>query len=541
MAGQHPRLTTPPFRGSGALLDEHRRSAPQRVAIIDVECGTSITFGELAAVVDDIAWRLQQRGIGRGVRVILAGSDGIEKLLLWLSIWRIGAVVCPLDLTFTKPAVFGGLLATLEPALILMPAADDAMLLEHDGHRVLQYGRWPDNGAGDGELLRLGRGSGASHVPTDAEAAPHDIACISCTSGTGGDPKLVVYDHACYWYNGLDSAELLALGPHDRLLEYRPFDWYSAQILSLMPLLQLGLTLCVARRFSRSHFVRWITQYAVSVCVGVPAVINILLEAPVEVAAGALAGLRAMSCSSAPLSPLQWQRFEKRYGIRLLNLYGSSEAGWMCGNRLQGSRIGTVGTAVGDTSFEIVDANGEPSLTGEAGQVRVSGAKLALGLLRRDGSLEPIRGAPHYTRDAAVRDADGFVQILGRLDDLIVRGGVKISPQTLEDVLLAHATVCEAAAVGVPDEIYGQEPACFVTAAAGTSADAATLLAHCRQHLPHEKMPKYLYVVDELPRNARGKVRRDLLRQDWWTATHRRTTHSDLRAGGPPARTGGGG
>lgn len=505
MAGQDQRLTTPPFLGTGALLDAHRRTAPQRDAIIDVENGIAITFGELAAAVDDIAWRLQQRGIGHGARVILAGSDGIEKLLLWLSIWRIGAVVCPLDLTFTKPAAFADLLATLQPTLILVPAAEKAMLPERERDKLMPYGRWPE----------LGLGGGAGHVPTDAAVSLHDIACIGCTSGTGGDPKLVVYDHACYWHNGLDSAELLALGPHDRLLEYRPFDWYSAQILSLMPFLQLGLTLCVARRFSRSHFVRWIAQYAVSVSVGVPAVINILLEAPVEVAAGALDGLRAMSCSSAPLSPLQWQRFEQRYGIRLLNLYGSSEAGWMCGNRLDGSRIGTVGTAIGENYFDLVDANGTSSPPGQAGQVRVSGAKLALGLLQRDGSLEPIRGAPHDTRDAAVRDADGYVQILGRLDDLIVRGGVKISPQTLEDVLLAHASVSEAAAVGVPDEIYGQEPACFVT---GASADAATLLAHCGLHLPHEKMPKYLYVIDALPRNARGKVRRDLLRQHWWTA-----------------------
>jgi long-chain acyl-CoA synthetase len=109
-----------------------------------------------------------------------------------------------------------------------------------------------------------------------------------------------------------------------------------------------------------------------------------------------------------------------------------------------------------------------------------------------------------------------------------VRGGVKISPQTLEDVLLAHASVSEAAAVGVPDEIYGQEPACFVT---GAGAEVAALLSHCRQHLPHEKMPKYLYIVDALPRNARGKVRRDLLRQHWWTAHHRPGTDGDGEPG----------
>lgn len=521
MPGQHARLTSPPFRGTGALLDEHRRRAPHSIAIVDVESGASITFGELAAAVDAIGWRLQQRGMGRGSRIILAGGNGIDKLLLWLSIWRIGAVVCPLDLAFTKPAVFGNLVATLEPALILVPAGDSALPSGQDGSGVLRYGRWPDNQAGGDELLRLGPDTGAARVPLEADAALHDIACISCTSGTSGDPKLVVYDHACYWYNGLDSAYLLALGPDDRLLEYRSFDWYSAQILSLMPFLQVGLTLCVARRFSRTRFFSWITQHEVSACVGVPAVINILLEAPVEVEPGALAGLRAMSCSSAPLSPLQWQRFEQRYGIRLLNLYGSSEAGWMCGNRLARSRIGTVGTALCHLGFDIVDVDGSPSAPGQEGQVLVSGAKLALGLLRADGAIDPIRGAPYYTQDAAVRDADGFVRILGRMDDLIVRGGVNISPQELEDVLLAHGTVREAAALGVPDAIYGQEPACFVAALAGSAADAAALLAHCRLHLPHEKMPKYLYLVDALPRNERGKVRRDLLRQDWWTATQR--------------------
>jgi acyl-coenzyme A synthetase/AMP-(fatty) acid ligase len=308
------------------------------------------------------------------------------------------------------------------------------------------------------------------------------------------------------------------------LLEYRSFDWYSAQILSLMPFVQLGLTLCVARRFSRAQFFSWLTQYAVSVCVGVPTVINILLKAPLAVELNALAGLRAMTCSSAPLSHLHWREFEKRYGIRLLNLYGSSEAGWICGNSVSRGRVGTAGRAVRRIELAIVDGNGSRLPPGHAGQVVVSGAKLALGLLRPNGSITPIRGAPYYMHDAAVQDADGMVRILGRMDDQIVRGGVKISPQELEDVLLTHAAVREAAAVGVPDEIYGQEPACFVVACAGSSLDVAALLAHCRRHLPHEKMPKYLYLVDALPRNARGKIQRDLLCRDWWTAVQSEKT-----------------
>lgn len=520
MSGDRQQLKTPPFRGIGALLDEHRRRAPDNIAIIDVERDLAVTFAQLADAVDDLGLQLQQRGIERGSRVILAGSHGIERLMLWLGLWRIGAVVCPLDLSFVKPSVFAHVVATLRPPMILAPAGESPLPVAHEGVQVASYGHWSDDDASADIVLRLGSARPPGALGLDADASLHDIACISCTSGTTGNPKLVVYDHLSYWENGLDSAEMLALGPQDRLLEYRSFDWYSAQILSLMPFLQTGLTLCVARRFSRTRIFSWIAHYGVTVSVGVPAVVNILLQAPVDAGQGALASLRAMTCSSAPLSRLQWQRFEERYGIHMFNLYGSSEAGWICGNRPTQYRIGTVGIPAPHIGFAIVDANGEPCAAGQEGNVVVSGAKLALGLLRADGALDPIRGAPYYTRDAAIRDEDGFVRMLGRMDDLIIRGGVKIAPQEIEEVLLGHEAVHEAAALGVPDEIYGQEPACFVAAIPGAHLEPAVLLAHCRQHLPHEKMPKYLYVINELPRNSRGKLMRQTLRRDWWTATH---------------------
>jgi long-chain acyl-CoA synthetase len=519
MAGQHGSLSCLPYRGIGSILEEYRDRTPHRAAIIDVECGRSITFAQLAAAVDAIGWRLHQHGMRRGSRIILAGSNGIEKLLLWFAIWRIGAIVCPIDLEFTKPALLSDLTTAINPALVLMPSDAGPLFVAPACRDVLRYGRWRDDDPGEADVLSLLPGSETERLPTEIQASIHDIASVACTSGTTGTPKLVVYDHTSYWLNGLDSTALLALSPEDRLLEYRSFDWFSAQILSLMPFLQLGLTLCVARRFSRAQFLSWVTRHAVSVCVGVPTVINILLEAPLAIERDGLASLRVMSCSSAPLLPLQWQRFEEKYGIRLLNLYGSSEAGWICGNSVVRSRPGTVGAAVSRIGFEIVDVNGTPLPAGQAGQIRVSGAKLAVGLLGSDGRISPIRGAPHYTQDAAVQDADGMIRILGRMDDLIVRGGVKISPQELENVLLEHSAVREAAVLAVPDEIYGQVPASYVVVDQNHRVDVSELLAHCRLKLPHEKMPKYLFIVEALPRNPRGKVRRDLLRRDWWTVT----------------------
>jgi fatty-acyl-CoA synthase/long-chain acyl-CoA synthetase/malonyl-CoA/methylmalonyl-CoA synthetase len=350
---------------------------------------------------------------------------------------------------------------------------------------------------------------------------------MCCTSGTTGIPKIVVYDHACYWLNGLDSIDLLGLSRDDRMLEYRSFDWYSAQILSFIPFLQLGSTLCVARRFSRSRFGDWIREQQVTVCAGVPTVLNMLLEAPLDMPAGTFASLRAMTCSTAPLSPVQWRRFEQLYGIRILNLYGSSEAGWMCGNRLQRRKIGTVGYPAAHIAFDIVDPEGMSCGPDVEGQVVVDGAKLALGVLQRDGTLLPIRGTPLFTRDIAARDAQGFVRMAARMDDLIIRGGVKIVPQEIEDVMRAHPQVQDVAALGVPDPVYGQETVCFVVAQPGAAPDGKALRAHCREHLAREKLPKEVFVIAALPRSARGKILRDALRQQWWQIVNSRRDLSE--------------
>jgi long-chain acyl-CoA synthetase len=527
-----------PYRAVGALLDDYRRRSPDKPAIVDVERNAAITFEQLADAVDAVGRQLLQRGAGKGVRILLAGAEGLDKLLLWLGIWRIGAIVCPLDAAFVGPTAAARLLEMLDPALILLPAQAGVNAFENARAPLVRCDTWfvgaqgsrafAAESAGDGaaaqqdELLRFSADTSGLPALPDSGFESTDVAAMCSTSGTTGLPKIVVYDHACYWLNGLDTIEMLDIGADDRALEYRTFDWYSAQILSLMPFLLTGSTLCVAPRFSRSRFAHWIAQYRVTVCAGVPAVLNLLLEAPVDVSGGRLASLRLMTCSTAPLSPVQWTRFEQQYGVRVLNLYGSSEAGWMCGNRPQRSRVGTVGYPAPRIGFDVVDSNGDSCGTGDEGQVMVSGPKLALGLLRADQSIEPIRGSALAMRDMAARDAEGFVRVAGRIDDLIIRGGVKIVPQEIEDVVLMHPAARDAAALGVPDPIYGQEPVCFVVAKADAVLSAQEVLSHCRAHLPREKLPKQVYVVDALPRNARGKVLRDALRREWWLTAHAR-------------------
>ena len=514
----------PPFSRVGALLDAHRQRTPHKAALVDVERNLSIDFTELAQFVDALARQLQREGVARGARVVIAGSEGMAKLLLWLAVWRLRAIVCPLDLAFIGAPGVQRVFERIDPAFVLIGEHADETALPQRGARIVRFGAWPAGEGGTGAQLRFssepGRPGDAPLPPADEAGGLDELAAMCCTSGTTGVPKVVVYDHASYWYNGLDTIELLALTADDRMLEYRSFDWYSAQILSLMPFLQLGSTLCVARRFSRSRFAQWVATHRVSVSAGVPTVVNLLLEAPPDVRGGELASLRAMTCSTAPLSTVQWARFEAHYGIRLLNLYGSSEAGWMCGNRYALRKFGTVGYPATHVVFSVVDQDGLPCAPGVPGQVIVEGGKLALGLLNDAREIEPIRGAPLATRDVATVDDEGFVVVSGRMDDLIIRGGVKVLPQEIEDVLLMHPAVQDAVAIGVPDPIYGQEPVCFVVPHPDAHVEVAELVTLCRANLPREKQPRQIHLMRELPRNARGKILRDVLRREWWTFTH---------------------
>ncbi len=504
------------YRPLADLLAKHARDMPDKPALVDVETAARISYGQLALVVDGVARQLQAQGVSKGVRVLLLASEGLEKILLWLGIWRLGAVVCPLDLGMQSPKVNERICASIKPELVLLgPGEDDSGIPANVSCRRVHCHRWSqDLQTLDEPAIHL-RVTDVDNTDLPEYVGFHEQAAICCTSGSTGNPKLVVYDHAAYWLNGLAAIDFLALSSADRCLEYRSFSWYSAQILSLMPMLQTGLTLCLARQFSGRHFASWVERYSVTVSVGVPAVINILLNRPELTDRAKLASLRVMSSSTSPLSTSQWIRFEQLFGVRILNFYGSSEAGWICGNRPHRNCIGTVGYAAKYAEVEIVDKHGKSCPAGQEGQVLVGGSKLALGYLQADGGIEAIRGAPYYMSDMATKDEQGFVRVSGRLDDLIIRGGVKIAPREIEEILLSHPEIADAAVIGVPDSIYGQEPVCFFVPTAVFSSE--DVLAYSARNLPKEKMPKAAYACVELPRSKRGKLMRGELLKQWWS------------------------
>ncbi len=511
--GKHaPKI---PYQPIAELLAGYARRDPRKLAIVDLDQGTSISFGALDAAVTDIAATLKRNGVGKGSRVLLLSDETLEKLLVWLATWRLGAVVAPLNIELNQKFI-ADLATAVDPVLALVHKELDGNALLA-GKPFIRFGRYTARVADadpDDDLFRtMARAVAPDSLPERNEAA--DLACIFCTSGTTDRPKIVVYDHCAYWLNGLSTLECLGLTEADRTLEYRSFGWNSAQVLSLMPFLEIGLTLHMARRFSHSHFFEWIQNYGITFAAGVPTVLNMLLNKPLGYTAKDVPTLRLMTCSTAPLTLEQWARFEEMYGVKLLQMYGMSEAGWMCGNRHYSSKMGTVGLPALHQEIEIVDPQGRPCPPNVEGEVTAGGPHCAIGYLLDDGTIEPIRGKRIKSDDLAIMDEDGFIRVSGRTKDLIIRGGVNIAPLEIDEVLLKHPDVLDAAAVGVPDPIYGEEIVCYVVGKPGHSLSEAAVIDHCRARLPAPKIPKQVLIVAELPKSDRGKVLRDKLKDDW--------------------------
>jgi acyl-CoA synthetase (AMP-forming)/AMP-acid ligase II len=503
-----------PYEPVADLLAKYAKRDASKTAIVDLESGTTIDFGRLDRIAIDIAAYLESKGIRKGSRVLVLSDECLEKLLIWFGIWRIGAVICPFNLEINEKQMVS-LTAALRPALILYHKDIDvaAMVGDAPAERV-RFGAWSAQGAKDPKdelFAALPRGD-ATALPERNNA--DDTACIFCTSGTTARPKIVIYNHAAYWMNGLDTLEFLGLTENDRTLEYRSFGWNSAQVLSLLPFLQQGLTMHIAKRFSHSHFFEWVQQHGITFSAGVPTVLNILLNKPIGYTAKDVPTLRLMSCSTAPLTAQQWLQFEEMYGVTLLQMYGMSETGWICGNRHYAKKMGTVGLPALHQELLIVDPAGNECPPGVEGEITVGGPQMAIGYLLDDGSIDPVLGKRIKTGDLGIKDTEGFVRVSGRSKDLIIRGGVNIAPLEIDEIMLKHPGVLDAAAVGVPDKIYGEEVVCYVVPK-DKALTGAMVLEHARQFLPPAKTPKQILLVPDLPKSDRGKVLRDKLKDDW--------------------------
>ena len=501
--------------GSKLLQDWIARAAarsPQKPWVIAADDGRSIAYARLRDFAGRFAAWLKRRGIGPNDRVALLADNSLEQLLCYFGVMAAGATICTVHVEMNRNQL-GGILDRLKPRLILY---QDGLRLDEalagGGAPRLAIGHHDAPGAETlfGEL--------ASCTPDEPEAAarPHDDAVILFTSGTSAKPKGVVLNFREFLANIDPLTAGFGISTQDRIYDFRPFSWNSAQTLGGLAVVNQGATLVLAQKFSASRFFQHLRDHDVTIATGNPTTVNILLNNTQTAQRGTLPKLRFMTSSSAPLLLEEWKTFEQRFGIPVAQGCGASEVSWIAAIPGEQRRLGTVGRPFAYHDLAIVDAEGRRLPAGEIGTVELGGwSDHPFRYLAEDGEIKIHSRGRFRTGDLGSLDADGFLTLTGREKDLIIRGGAKISPLEIDSLLMRYTDVMEAATIGVPDAIYGEEVMSYVVVRPGARLDADAILQFCARTLPAFKAPKRIVLASALPKTERGKLDRKALVERW--------------------------
>jgi acyl-coenzyme A synthetase/AMP-(fatty) acid ligase len=501
--------------GSNLLLNWIARAAqrtPDKPWVASADDGRTVGYAALHDTVRRFAAFLRERGLGPNDRIALLANNSIEHLLCYLGVMAAGATICTIHIEMNRNQL-GNIFERLEPKLVVYQDGLqlDDLLAEATAPR-LRIGRFgePESGTLFGELSRCQPGE------PQRPAQQSDDAVILFTSGTSAKPKGVVLSYREFLLNIEPLTAAWGITAADRLYDFRPFSWNSAQTLSALGTVSRGAMLILSEKFSASRFFQHLRDHGATIATGNPTTINILLNSGQTAHHDDLPSLRFITSSSAPLTLGDWKRFEQKFGIPVSQGCGTSEVGWIAACPGEQRRLGTVGRPFTYLDLAVVDADGTRLPPGEIGYVELGGwPDLAFRYLGEDGEIKVHSRGRYRTGDLGCFDADGFLMLTGREKEQIIRGGAKISPVEIDSYLMQRADVIEAATVGVPDPIYGEEVISYVVARPGAPVDADELLRYCAAALPAFKAPKRIVLADALPKTERGKLDRKALAEKW--------------------------
>jgi len=486
--------------------------APDKPWLVSADDGRTVSYRMLQETTGRIAALLRARNLGANSRVALLANNSLEHLLCYLGVMAYGATVCTVHVEMNRNQL-DNILMRLKPRLVLH---QDGLELDDLLHSVavehMRLGPFEQPQPGTFFADVAAQAPSAEHTA----AGPADDAVIVFTSGTSARPKGVVLNYREHLANIAPTADGFGITVDDRIYDFRSFNWASAQLLGAMVPVNRGATLVMAQKFSASRFFAHIRDHAVTIAAGNPTTINILTNAEGTAHRNNLPSLRFITSSSAPLTLEEWRRFEARFGIPVAQGYGSSETGWIAAIPGEQRRHGSVGRPLPYHRLAIVDAGGRHLPPGEVGHIEIGGLEgHTFRYLADDGSVAVGGRGRMRTGDLGFLDGDGFLALTGREKDLIIRGGVNIAPAEIDDVLMQRAELIEAATIGVPHTVYGEEVVSFVVVRPGSKIEPAELLAYCAARLPSFKAPKAIVVSWSLPKTERGKLDRKALTERW--------------------------
>ncbi|MEW2274945.1 class I adenylate-forming enzyme family protein [Streptomyces griseofuscus] len=474
-----------------------REQAPNAPALTDDAHGT-LSNADFADLIDRYARHLAHRGVRPGDIVAVKLTNRVELVATLFAAWRLGAALTPVNpaLTATETAYqlddCRARAVVTEEAPDDLPAATTPLTLPELAAPAPDFGPLPEPAA-DGDALAL----------------------VIYTSGTTGRPKGVELLHRNIDAMTEAMIETMRLTPADHSLLILPLFHVNGIVVSVLSPLRAGGQATLVGRFSAKGFFGALERARPTFFSGVPAIYAMLADLPPEVRPDT-SSLRFAVCGAAPMPPGLIAAVEQRFGFRLVEGYGLSEA--TCAstsNPLDGPRKpGTVGLPLPGQTVSIVDERGRTVTDGGIGEVVISGPTLMHGYLGRpEETAKALRGGRLHTGDLGRLDEDGYLVLVDRVKDMIIRGGENVYPKEIETVLHGHPAVREAAVVGRPDPVLGEVPVAFVALHDGTGELPADVAAFAAERLAPYKCPVEILVLPELPRNPVGKTDKPALRR----------------------------
>lgn len=509
---------SPPGVGIDGLLRHGIFRAPDKVALVDDN--SSITYREAEAASNRVARWLTVNGVRRGDRVALILPNGIPFVVAELAILRVGAVKVPLNIRFAAPEVHYALADCAPIALIATP--DYAVRVQAERARLPSLAAILTSGGtvpGLPAFEDVAVSGDGTPLPAEGYGDDEPIL-IRYTGGTTGRPKGVVHTHRSYLAVVLDVVRENALVEQDIALHLGHlshglnFMWPAWYL--------LGATQVLRERFEPAATWLDFERYKVTWVYMVPTMIHMLLES--DDRGTDVAALRCFTYASAPMPVPLLRRAITRFGNIFTQVYTLSEApvittmmrphehlatGTECGPRL-----GSVGREVPTFELRLVDGDGKDVLPGDVGEIALRSVNNMAGYwnLPEETAATLVDGWLR-TGDMARRASDGFLHLADRKKDIVITGGFNVWPKEVEDALLGHPDVAQAAVVGAPDEKWGEIVVAYVVARPGCRPSADALVAHCLEFLADYKKPRRVHIVEALPLTPVGKISRARLRE----------------------------
>jgi len=475
------------------------------------------TWEDVKKRVDTFARALELLDVKKGDKIPLYVANSLEFVIAYLALGKIGAVPVPVN-TFLKEEEIAFILNDIEAELLIASSKLACNIPTIKSKTKIKkiiwegdYEKIDEDNISFSEIL-------ANYEAHEAIKLPslEDLAVIIYTSGTTGKPKGAMLTYKNIFSNILGINEIVNITNKDRFIAYLPmFHSFTMTVNILLPLYSASPVVIIRSIMPFSNIIKQTLLKRVTIFTGVPDVYSALSRAKLPFYFHLFNKVRFFISGAAPLPGEVLNRFKRKFKkAPLLEGYGLSETSPVVAvNRPELQKPGSVGPAIPGVEVKIVNDDLIEVPTEEAGEIIVKGDNVMKGYYKReDATAETIINGWLLTGDIGKMDEDGYIYILDRKKDLIISRGVNIYPREIEEVCLKFPGVKECAVVGKKDESHGEIPIAFIEVEDGEEVNVKALKMFLKSHLANYKIPREIYIVDNLPKNATGKVLKRVLR-----------------------------